>query len=149
MSEDNQMKDINQVLEQYKGVPFLHNGRNLKGMDCLGFVVHFYRNFGLSLPDHDGNVISKDWYVKDPQRYIRSLSKLNAVQVSLDDLQALDLVYFSISRGIITHTGVMINDKQFAHMSPKSNCMVSKMERHWLARCRGAIRFLELDSRFN
>ena len=27
MSEDNQMKDINQVLEQYKGVPFLHNGR--------------------------------------------------------------------------------------------------------------------------
>ncbi|NLC42829.1 MAG: C40 family peptidase [Clostridiales bacterium] len=113
-------------------------------MDCLGFVVHFYGNFGIRLPENDGDAITKDWYVLDPQRYIRSLRKLNAVQVSLDDLQALDLVYFSISKGIITHTGVMINDKQFAHMSPKNNCMISKMERHWRARCRGAIRFMEL-----
>ncbi len=144
MSEDNKIEDIKKVLEQYKEVPFLHNGRTMKGMDCLGFAVHFYRNFGIHLPENDGNEISKDWYVIDPQRYIRSLRKLNAVQVSLDDLQALDLVYFSISRGIITHTGVMINDNQFAHMSPKNNCMISKMERHWRARCRGAVRFTEL-----
>ena len=133
--------EIMPLLEQYKNVPFVHNGRTLQGLDCLGFLVHFYQNFGIHLPDSDGAEIKKQWYITDPQRYIRSLRKLNGVQVSLDDLQALDLVYFSVSQGIISHTGVMINEKQFAHMSPRSNFIVSKMERHWRTRCRGAIRF--------
>jgi len=137
-------KKIRKVLEQYANVPFVHNGRTLEGLDCLGFIVHFYKNFGIYLPDGDGKEIDREWYVSDPQRYIRNLRKLNGVQVSLDDLRPLDLVYFTISRGIITHTGVMINDHEFAHMSPKSNFIISKMERHWKSRCRGAIRFPEL-----
>ncbi|HHY82145.1 MAG TPA: C40 family peptidase [Clostridiales bacterium] len=141
MDNINLEKRIKKLLEQYEGVPFVHNGRTLKGLDCWGFVVHFYRHFGIYLPDNDGKEIDEDWYKTDPLRYIRGLRKLNAVQVSLDDLQPLDLVYFAISRGIITHTGVMISKHEFAHMSPKSNFIISKMERHWKARCRGAIRF--------
>jgi cell wall-associated NlpC family hydrolase len=137
---------IRTLLEKYKNVPFVHNGRTLEGLDCLGFVVHFYRNFDINLPDSDGKEIRRDWYKTDPQRYIRSLRKLNGIQASLNDLQALDLVYFSISRGIITHTGIMINDKEFAHMSPKGNFRISKMERHWKSRCRGAIRFVNIDN---
>jgi cell wall-associated NlpC family hydrolase len=141
--KDQEIK-IKKLLELYKDVPFVHNGRSLEGLDCLGFVIHFYKHFGINLPNDDGKEIDEDWYKHDPQRYIRSLRKLDGIQVSLNDLQALDLVYFSISRGIITHTGVMINQHEFAHMSPKSSFLISKMERHWKNRCRGAIRFPKL-----
>ena len=137
---DRELK-IKRLLELYKNVPFVHNGRTLEGLDCLGFVIHFYRNFEISLPNDDGKIIEEDWYKQDPQRYIRGLGGLDGVQISINDLQALDLVYFAIARDIITHTGVMINRYEFAHMSPKNNFQISKMERHWRTRYRGAIRF--------
>ncbi|HHT66153.1 MAG: C40 family peptidase [Caldicoprobacterales bacterium] len=137
--------DMEELLERYRKVPFVHNGRTLDGLDCLGFVVHFYRNFGIYLPSSDGKEIDRNWYKTDPLRYIRSIRKLDGIQISIDDLQPLDLVYFAISRDIITHTGVMINEKEFAHMSPKSNFLISKMERHWKKRCKGAIRFSALS----
>jgi cell wall-associated NlpC family hydrolase len=144
MTETDRELKIKKLLDLYRNVPFVHNGRDLQGLDCLGFVVHLYKQFGIYLPDNDGAEIEEDWYKRDSQRYIRSLRKLEGVQVSLNDLQALDLVYFSIARDIITHTGVMINRHEFAHMSPKSGFLVSKMERHWRLRCRGAIRFPKL-----
>lgn len=136
-------KDIERVLEKFKGVKFLHNGRSIEeGLDCLGFVVLFYREFGIDLPDNDGRYIQEDWYVTEPDRYIKNIKKLNGKKVEhYKDLRALDLVYFAISRNIITHSGVMISKNRFAHMSPKKNFIISKMERHWLSRCRGAVRF--------
>ena len=145
MQENKLLVKIEKLLEQYRDVPFVHNGRTLDGLDCLGFVVHFYKNFGIYLPDSDGKEIDKDWYRTDPQRYIRNIRKLNGVQVSLDDLKPLDLVYFAIAKDIITHTGIMINSREFAHMSPKSNFLNSKMQRHWKSRCRGAIRFISFN----
>ena len=145
MQENQRILEIKKLLEQYRDVPFVHNGRSLDGLDCLGFVVHFYRNFDIYLPDSDGEEIDKHWYKTDPQRYIRSIRKLNGLQVSIDDLKPLDLVYFAIARNIITHTGIMINSREFAHMSPKSNFIISKMERHWKTRCRGAIRFISFN----
>lgn len=134
--------DIERVLEKFKGVKFKDNGRSLEeGLDCLGFIILFYREFGIYLPNDDGRPIEKDWFVKEPDRYIDNIKKLNAKPVKYKDLRALDLVYFAISRNIITHSGVMINKRQFAHMSPKSNFLISRLERHWLTRCRGAVRF--------
>ncbi|MDD2504422.1 MAG: NlpC/P60 family protein [Clostridia bacterium] len=145
MQENRRAADMAALIEQYRNVPFVHNGRSLDGLDCLGFVVHLYRYFGIYLPDSDGKEIGKSWYKTDPQRYIRNIRKLNGIQVSIDDLKPLDLVYFAIARDIITHTGVMVNQREFAHMSPKRNFVISKMERHWKKRCKGAIRFLELS----
>ena len=145
MQNDKKINEIAILLEKYKNVPFMHNGRTLAGLDCLGFVIHFYKNFGIYLPDNDGRKIEEDWYKTDPFRLIRNIGKLNGIQVSKEDLQPLDMVYFAISNDIISHLGVMINYKEFAHMSPKSNFIISKMERHWKVRCRGAIRFVSFN----
>jgi len=135
-------KKILACLEKYKNARFVHNGRSLEtGIDCLGFIILLYREFGIYIPSDDGAPIEEDWFKTDPDRYIRNIKALKAKSVDIDDLQPLDLVYFAISRNIITHTGVMINRKEFAHMSPKSNFLISKMERHWRSRFRGAIRF--------
>jgi len=62
---------IKELLEKYKNAKFLHNGRSLEeGIDCLGFVILFYRDLGVELPNDDGKPIEEDWYKKDPNRYI-------------------------------------------------------------------------------
>jgi len=134
---------IKQLIKRFKKAKFVHNGRNLEeGIDCLGFIILFYKEFGIDIPSDDGKPIEEDWFKKDPERYIRALKNLGMNGVSSSELQPLDMVYFSISRNIITHTGIMINNREFVHMSPKSGFLISKLERHWLRRFRGAIRFI-------
>jgi len=135
---------IKQILEKYKNVPFVHNGRSIKeGLDCLGFVILFYREFGIELPNDDGKFIEEDWYKSDPLRYIRAIKSLNYPEVNPYELQALDMVYFAISRNIITHTGVMINSYEFAHMSPKKGFQIDRFTLPWRRRFRGAIRIIQ------
>ena len=35
------------------GVPYLHQGRSLKGMDCCGVLVHVFKRLGLEYFDDD------------------------------------------------------------------------------------------------
>jgi cell wall-associated NlpC family hydrolase len=144
MSEKINITKIKEILDKFKNARFVHNGRDLeKGLDCLGFVALFYKEFGIDMPCDDGCTIEKHWYRKDPYRLIRGIMNLGGKYIRLDELQPLDLVYFAVGSDVITHLGVMISNDQFAHMSPKSNFLVSNMKRHWQRRCRGAIRLIE------
>lgn len=147
MSSTINPKEIQQLLTKYRNVPFVHNGRSIeKGLDCLGFVILFYREFGIELPNDDGKFIEKDWYKRDPNRFIRAIESLNYPKVSPYELQPLDMVYFAISRNIITHTGVMINEYEFAHMSPKKGFRIDRFTLPWRRRFRGAIRLIDKNS---
>lgn len=134
---------IKSIIPKFKDAKFVHNGRSLEsGIDCLGFVILFYKEFGIEIPNDDGKPIEEDWYKHDPERYVRALKNFGGQEVSIDKLQTLDMIYLAISRNIITHTGIMINKKQFVHMSPKSGFLISKLERGWRRRFRGAIRLI-------
>ena len=121
-------RKISDLVQKYKNAKFLHNGRSLEeGIDCLGFIILFYRDLGVELPNDDGKPIEDDWFKRDPNRYIRAIKSLGFREVKFRDLRPLDMVYFAISRNIITHTGIMINNREFAHMSPKKNFIISKL----------------------
>lgn len=144
MDNDTDNRKIWELVEKYKGAKFLHNGRSLEGgIDCLGFVILFYGDLGIHIPTDDGKYIEEDWYKKDPNRYIRAIRGLGFKEVKFRDLRPLDMVYFAISRNIISHTGIMIGEREFAHMSPKKGFLISRLERGWLARARGAVRVIE------
>lgn len=135
---------IMKLVDKYREAKFLHNGRSLEeGIDCLGFVILFYKDLGIDLPRDDGKFIEEDWFKTDPNRYIRAIRNLGFKEVRFRDLRPLDMVYFAISRNIITHTGIMISDREFAHMSPKKDFLISRLERGWLSRARGAVRVIE------
>ncbi|MFA5523869.1 MAG: NlpC/P60 family protein [Tissierellales bacterium] len=143
MSEIIQEK-IREGIKKYRYAKFLRNGRNLEeGIDCLGFIKLFYQDFGIDIPSDDGKPIEEEWYRADPERYINGIKSLDCRNINIDQLQPLDLAYFVISHDVITHAGVMINDREFVHMSPKSGLLISKLERHWRRRFRGAIRLVE------
>ncbi len=133
---------IKTIIAEFKDIPFVHNGRSLyTGLDCLGFMVLFYQKFGIYIPDGDGQPIDEEWYFDDPDRYVRGIKSLGGKEVSRDDLRALDLVYFSVRRNIITHTGIMINSNEFVHMSAKRGLSVDSLGRHW-RKFRGAVRLI-------
>ncbi|HHU64176.1 MAG TPA: peptidoglycan endopeptidase [Clostridiales bacterium] len=134
---------IKEILDKFKNARFIHNGRDLKkGLDCLGFVILFYKEFGIEVPSDDGHAIEKHWYRKDPYRLIRGIMNLEGIYVKPEEVQPLDLVYFAVGSDVISHLGVMISNDKFAHMAPRSNLLVSSLKRHWLKRCRGAKRLI-------
>ncbi|KAB3531514.1 C40 family peptidase [Alkaliphilus serpentinus] len=132
-----------QVAESFRHARFKENGRSLEeGIDCLGFLVLFYKEFGIHIPDGDGKPIEKRWYVDDPERYVRGIKSLGKGDVPIDELKTLDLVYFAIKRNIITHAGIMLDDEYFIHMSPSRGISIDSLKRHW-RKFRGAIRMVE------
>lgn len=147
MNAEELNQKIREVVGKYHHTRYVHNGRSIEeGLDCLGFIILFYRDFGIYIPNDDGKPIEEEWYKYEPERYIQAIHKLPGRAVRIDELEALDMVYFVISRNIITHSGVMINRHEFIHMSPKRDFQVSRLDRVWRIHFRGAVRLRELDS---
>lgn len=133
---------LTELVEKYRYVNFQHNGRTLEeGLDCLGFMVMFYKDFGIEIPSGDGNDIEKDWYRYDPERYLRGLKSIGGKEVELHELAPLDLIYFSVKKNIVTHTGIMVSNREFVHMSPRKGFTLDSMARHW-RKFRGGIRLV-------
>lgn len=131
---------IDEAVARFVGVPYRHNGRDMDGLDCLGLVVLFYRHFGIEIPDGDGEPIQKNWWVWDPERYIRGI--LRQGRPAGEPLRALDLVYFAMKPGIVSHAGVMIDTERFIHVLEDHPVMVSRLGSWWRRRFAGARRLI-------
>ena len=135
---------IRSLVQKFKYARFRHNGRSIEeGLDCLGFMVLFYREFGIELPTDDGAEVKANWYRYDPDRYLRGLKSLDGIEVNFEDIQPLDLVYFAINRNIVTHSGIMLTSNEFAHMMLGRGFKISSIHGYWARKFRGAIRLIE------
>lgn len=73
------------------GVPFHHQGRNRKGIDCLGIIVKCMQSFGIEVKD-------KTDYPLTPNSValIKELKKYGD-QIPLKDIRPADILLFRIS----------------------------------------------------
>lgn len=90
--------------KKFIGLPYTWGGRTSFGFDCSGFVQMLYRKMGISIPRN-----SRDQYKWEGFR-----------QVSLDNLQPGDLIFFGTSEKI-THVGMYIGEGKFIHSSIREN----------------------------
>lgn len=82
---------------QFVGNPYRYGGTDLyNGVDCSGFTMKIYQNFGYSLPHNASSQSSYGSYV------------------SLDNLQKGDLVFYGYG-GSITHVAIYIGNGQIVH----------------------------------
>jgi cell wall-associated NlpC family hydrolase len=92
------------ALEQV-GVPYRYGGATTSGFDCSGLVQFSYRRAGKDLP----RTTAQQWS--------------STTTVGRDDLQAGDLLFFSIE-GKMSHVGMYVGRQQFVH-APSSGRTVT------------------------
>ena len=94
--------DVNELIEyskQFIGTPYVYGGTDLEnGVDCSGFVMSVYKNFGVQL-----NRVSRDMY-------------LQGTAVQRADLEPGDLLFFNTGgNSIISHVGMYIGNDEYIH----------------------------------
>lgn len=102
------------IVKKYLGIPYKHNGRDLKGLDCLGLMQSFLADHGVNIPSSDGCTINTQWYKADPERFVRGLSKYGS-EVPYVGREALDVTVFEI-KGMPVHAGVIVDYLRFIHI---------------------------------
>jgi cell wall-associated NlpC family hydrolase len=101
------------IAMQYLGVPYVWGGASPSGFDCSGFVVYVFAQAGMGgLPHYTGSL----WQA--------------GVQVSSDQLQAGDLVFFNG----LGHVGIYIGGGQMVHAPHTGDVVkVSDITSGWYA----------------
>ena len=88
------------------GVAYRYGGTNPHGFDCSGLVQYSYAQAGISLP-RTSQAIFRASHLVDPR-----------------EIQAGDLVFFTISSTKIAHVGIYADSNRFIH-APSSGKGVS------------------------
>jgi len=114
-----------EIARSMLGVAYRYGGANPRGFDCSGLVQYSYAKAGLKLP-------------RTSQDIFRA-SQL----VSPGDLQAGDLVFFTISSKKIAHVGIYAGNNRFIHApsSGKGVSYASLRAPYWKNRLVAAGRF--------
>lgn len=120
---------VNAILstaKQYLGVKYQWGGSDpATGFDCSGFVAYVFKQNGISLPR-----VSRDQYTV-------------GTQVSFDNLQPGDLVFFSFSgNGVVDHDGIYLGGGQFINASSSKGVTIYTIGPYWKSVYVGARRVM-------
>jgi cell wall-associated NlpC family hydrolase len=113
----------------YLGIRYRTGGRSREtGFDCSGLVLSAFRNaLGLDLPHSSRALASRGTYV------------------SIKDLRPGDLVFFNVTRRVISHVGIYVGEGKFLH-SPSTGRTVridTLSSQYWARRYATARRVLD------
>jgi cell wall-associated NlpC family hydrolase len=134
------IKRLEQLAGRLVGVPYEHNGRTIKGLDCLGLVWYVYTQLGISFPAGDGLPVEANWHESDPERYLRGLLAIG--KEAIEPLQPLDLVYFRVINDAVTHSGILITGGRFLHVLEGRSVQLTRLQGFWKEKFAGARRLM-------
>ncbi len=125
-----------QLIDKYLGIPYVHGGSTLDGLDCWGLLKCVYADLGIRLFDPECNY-TKTWS-KEGQHYFHDHYAVDWLSVS--DPQPLDAVLFINNNGIANHAGVVLSSGRFIHCC-RSGVIVSRLgDVSWQRRIEGFYR---------
>ncbi len=100
-----------ECVNEWMGTPYRYSGDSKNGIDCSGLVCEMYKSAYQKILTGS----AKDIYEKtDP--------------VKKEDLKEGDLVFFKIKKGRISHVGIYLGSKKFAHASTQRGVIISDLD---------------------
>lgn len=114
-------------ISKYMGVPYLHGGASMKGIDCSAYTMAVYeKSVGKKLP--------------------RSAEAQYAIgtPVPFQDLKFGDLIFFNTTGEQASHVGIYLGDDLFAHASVSLGVTISSLQSsYYEKRYEGARRIID------
>lgn len=119
-------EELQKKMKKYLGIPYRSGGCSLKGTDCSGLIRQMYGSlFGLDLP-HNSQALFELPFL---------------TEVSEENLQTGDLLFFSRGKIRIGHVGAYVGDGLFIHASRTSGVILSRLDQpYWRQRFIGSRR---------
>lgn len=130
-----------QIAQDLLGMQFKLGGRGPKEIDCYGVLVHYYKAFGLELPDYSS---SADWGENEDT----ILSEYAKFFVKLDPDEPLavgDMILFLSEKEVMGHLGVCLGNNRFIHSYDKIGVKIDNFSTNkiWKERVCGHFRVRE------
>jgi len=129
------------IVNKYLGIPYVHQGRELNGLDCYGLIARIYEDLGYELFDIEG--YDKNW----------SFEKRNHLLVNYhrqwirckEPRMLFDAVLFKGTKNPVNHGGVMIDDTHFIHCCKQGTIVSRITEPKWEIRIESFYHLKERD----
>ena len=110
------VEDIIAFSYTYLGTPYRYGGTSYSGIDCSGFTMKVFAQFGISLPHG-----ASDQYAL-------------CTPVTTAERAPGDLVFFNTSGRGIGHVGIYLGGGQFIHASTSRGVIISSLYESYYAR---------------
>ena len=110
------VEDIIAFSYTYLGTPYRYGGTSYSGIDCSGFTMKVFAQFGISLP----HGASDQYFLSTP--------------VTTEERAPGDLVFFNTSGYGIGHVGIYLGGGQFIHASTSRGVIISSLYESYYAR---------------
>lgn len=101
-------------LISYLKIPYLHKGRDSKGVDCFGLLLMFYKNeLGVELPDYEEDY-AEDWW-KDQNLFLDLYKAYKFKRTK--EFKVGNVILFKNTNNTPGHVGIILDDSTFLHMT--------------------------------
>lgn len=103
------------AIQSWIGTPYQYGGTSKSGVDCSGFVGNIYQEV----------------YHRTLHRVANDM-QLDCELISKSELKEGDLVFFTNSKGRVSHVGIYLKDGIFAHSSTSRGVIISRLgDSYW------------------
>lgn len=100
-----------EAINSWLGVPYKYGGTDRSGIDCSAFVGTIYKQiYGVTLH-------------RTANDMLRDVSLISKSQ-----LREGDILFFTNSKGKVSHVGIYLKDQLFAHASTTNGVSVSRLD---------------------
>ncbi len=99
------------AIKAWMGTPYRYGGTTKEGVDCSAFVGHIYREVYQIRLHRVSNDIQQD-----------------VTLITKSELREGDIVFFTNSKGRVSHVGIYLKDGLFVHSSTSRGVIISRLD---------------------
>lgn len=121
-----------ELVRKYLGIPYVHMGRTMEGLDCWGLIILVYRDLGFELFDLDNyefkwSHMGKNYFAE----------KVHEAWERVTRPFMYDGVLLQNEDHVCNHAGVYVGEGYFLHCCKKGVCKNKLTEPYWKKRFYG------------